>query len=270
MKLFAVIGSMLVLLTACTNKPQGCESNFVEGAAPVITSENLAKKTEMLCFDAYAVMASGISRTPVWSAEHLTAKRVEAARQLKRKNAFHAEDKLPASERAELADYVRSGYDRGHMAPSGDMPTEKAQYESFSLANMIPQSPKNNQILWEGIEEASRALAEKDGEIYVVTGPIFEGNSLQRINDRVLVPTAIFKAIYDPARRQAGAYVTPNAPGMEYETMSIAQLENRIHINLFPKLPADIKENKMPMPVPTPHGYHSGKNKAVEVAPTER
>lgn len=151
------------------------------------------------------------------------------------------------------------------MAPNGDMPTTNAQYESFSLANIIPQNPKNNQILWEGIEEATRNLALEDKEIYMVTGPIFEGSNLERLNGRVLVPTFVYKAIYDPARRQAAAYVTPNAEGMAYQTLSIAELEKRINVKVLPTLPAEIKAVKMALPVPTPHGRRGGKNKPVEV-----
>jgi len=267
---FAVGIAFALLNVACTTKPPSCADHFADGQAPVITSPALAKRTTALCFEGYAVTFSGVSRTPVWSAEHLTARRVDEAGQLKRKNSFHAEEQLPAADRSELADYVRSGFDRGHMAPNGDMPTENAQHESFSLANMIPQNPKNNQILWEGIEEATRELAREDKEVYVVTGPIFEGNNLQRINGRVLVPTSVYKAIYDPAKKQAGAYVTPNAPGMEYRTLSIADLEKRININVFPALSPDIKASKMAMPVPTPHGRRAGKNKPVEVDSSER
>jgi endonuclease G len=266
-----IIRSLLLvaslMLSACTTKPPSCADHFADGQAPVITSPNLAKQTKMLCFEGYAVTYSGVSRTPLWSAEHLTARRVDEAGQLKRKNTFHAEEQLPVADRSELADYVRSGFDRGHMSPSGDMATENAQYESFSLANMIPQSPKNNQILWEGIEEATRELTREDKEIYVVTGPIFEGNDLERINGRVLVPTSVYKAIYDPAKKQAGAYVTPNAAGMEYQTLSITDLEQRIHINVFPSLAPEIKTLKMAMPVPTPHGRRPGKGKPVEVDP---
>ena len=260
----------LLLAASCAAKQPSCASHFEAGQAPVITNPNLAKKTTMLCFEGYAVTHSGISRTPIWSAEHLTAQRIEEARQLKRVNRFHAEEQLPPGDRAELTDYSRSGFDRGHMAPNGDMPTENAQYESFSLANIIPQSPKNNQILWEGIEQATRNLVREGKDIYVVTGPIFEGSNLERLNGRVLVPTFVFKAIYDPARKQAAAYVTPNAPGMEYQTLSIAELEKRININVFPKLPAEIKSVKMDLPVPTPHGRRGGKNQPVEVDSFER
>jgi len=257
--------ALSLLLSACTSKPPTCSDHFADGTVPVVTSEALAKHTQQLCFAGYAVLHSGISRTPIWSAEHLTASRIEQARQLKRKNAFHAEPKLPAADRAELEDYKGSGYDRGHMAPNGDMATEASQYESFSLANIIPQAPKNNQILWEGIEEATRTLAEQDQQLYVVTGPVFEGNDLERLNGRVLVPTYIYKALYDPVKRQAGAYLTKNAVGMAYQTLSIAELGQRIHINVFPTLAEDIKTHKMALPTPTPHGRRSGKNAPIEV-----
>jgi endonuclease G len=266
MKIPSLFGTaLLVATTACTTKPPTCADHFAGGEAPIITSQSLANKTQKLCFEGYAIMHSGISRTPLWSAEHLTKQRVDAAKEMKRKNTFHAEEKLPTSDRAELSDYARSGFDRGHMAPSGDMPTETAQHDSFSLANMIPQNPNNNQNLWEGIEESTRSLARGDGEIYVVTGPIFEGSSLPRLNGRVLVPTSVFKAIYSPARQAAAAYVTPNNAGMEYQTLSIADLEKRTNINIFPKLPAQIKESKLELPVPTPHSSRGGRNKPIEV-----
>ena len=261
----AAVGAVVALVTWWTRREADCTLQYADAAEPVITSPALAKKTQRLCYDGYALMHSGVSRTPVWVAEHLTTERVNAARQLKRQNNFHAEERLPRADRAELEDYVHSGFDRGHMAPSGDMPTEKAQYESFSLANMIPQSPNNNQNLWEAIEETTRNLARNDGEVYVVTGPVFEGSSLQRLNGRVLVPTSVFKAIWDPARKQAGAYVTPNAEGMEYRAMSIAELEQFAHVDPFPKLPAEIKRAKMNLPVPQSHRQRKSKNPPVEV-----
>jgi endonuclease G len=255
----------VLLGSACTPpSPRSCNDHFAGGQSPVIASESLAKRTALLCYEEFAVMHSGVARTPLWSAEHLDEKQVIDAKAIKRKNTFHAEERLPESDRAELSDYARSGYDRGHMAPSGNMPTATAQHESFSLANIVPQHPKNNQRLWAAIEEATRDRVEAEGPVYIVTGPIFEGESLQRLNGRVLIPTAVYKAIYDPARNQAGAYVTPNTPGMAYQTLSIAELEQRIKINVFPHLPADVKAAKMTLPPPTPRGSRS-RNKAVEV-----
>ncbi|MES2534708.1 MAG: DNA/RNA non-specific endonuclease [Pseudomonadota bacterium] len=231
-----------------------CPEHFAGGASPQFINQKLAARTTALCFEAFAVMHSGISRTPIWSAEHLTANSVEEAKSLKRRNTFHPEHRMPREDRAELRDYSGSGLDRGHMSPSGDMPSRNAQYESFSLANIVPQDPNNNQNLWVGFEEGIRALARNRGELYVVTGPMFEGNSIQRLNGRVLVPTHLFKAVYDPVSQQAAAYVAPNAPGSEYQVVSIAELEKRLSINLFPKMPPGVKDNKMALPEPRPHG----------------
>lgn len=118
----------LVLLVAVTGllsplaHATACPQRYAPGQTPVIVKASLKARTQEICFRAYAVMHSGLSRTPPWSAEHLVRERVQAAGDLARKDSFHAETALPAADRAELSDYARSGFDRGHMAPNSDMP----------------------------------------------------------------------------------------------------------------------------------------------------
>jgi hypothetical protein len=91
------------------------------------------------------------------------------------------------------------------MAPSGDMPTEDAQQQSFSLANMVPQTAELNRGIWAGVEMAVRTLAEREGELFLVTGPAFHGEQIRSIgSDGVLVPTSTWKAVYDPKANGTG------------------------------------------------------------------
>ena len=85
---------------------------------------SLVQKTtdRALCYDAFAVLHSGESKTPVFVAEKLNHASVMEAHE-KRTNHFFTDARLRAAERAELDDYKDSGFDRGHMAPAGDMPT---------------------------------------------------------------------------------------------------------------------------------------------------
>ena len=189
--LFSLVATLAV--AAVSN----CPANFAGGNAPVIVRQSLLQESQELCMHSFGVLHSGLTRTPLWSAEHLTRGRIQQAHEQVRRNAFHAEGRLPLSERAELKDYARSGFDRGHMTPSGDMPDAQSQYDSFTLANIVPQDPKNNQGIWDGIESAVRHLTEQRGELYVITGPLFVGSAVRQLNGRVLVPTHIYKLVYD-------------------------------------------------------------------------
>lgn len=242
--------------SAIQSKPI-CTAQYFNGAAPVILNRKLAIKIKLGCFDHFTVMHSGLTRTPLWSAEHLTGENIIAASRLQRENPFHPEERLPASERAELSDYSRSGFDRGHMSPNKDMPSKLAQWQCFTLANMIPQNPNNNQVLWEGIESAVRALTKKSGELYVITGPLYLGDRIQSLYGRVMVPTQIFKAVLDPRSGQAAAYLADNTEGMGYKVISIAGLERISGIDFFPSLSARAKEAAMDLPKPTPHRHES-------------
>jgi hypothetical protein len=76
----------------------------------------------------------------LWSAEHLTGADMVLVRDTPEAGVFHPEDRLPYADQAQIAGYRRSGYDRGHMTSSGDMPNAAAQEQSFSLANVVPQT----------------------------------------------------------------------------------------------------------------------------------
>jgi endonuclease G len=230
--------------------PADCPQHFVAGQAPALVDPKLEPRTRAICYAAFAVLHSGLTRTPLWSAERLTRESLEGARAIDRAGDFHADPNLPREERAELADYARSGYDRGHMAPAGDMPDPQAQEESFSLANTVPQAPALNRRLWERIESATRDLATREGEAYVVTGPIYLGADVQALRGRVLVPTHVYKAVYVPSRRAAGAYLAANEEDAGAERVSLAELARISGIDPFPSLPADVKVAAADLPVP--------------------
>lgn len=237
-----------------------CPQLFASGQPPVLLNPKLGQRTTLLCNDAYAVLASGVTRGALWSAEHLTATSLDAARETPREGQFHAEDRLPPGDQAQLEDYRRSGYDRGHMTPSGDMPDAQSQQQTFSLANMLPQAPELNRGVWAGIEVAVRHLAQRQGELFVVTGPAFQGQALKTIGPNgVLVPSATWKAVYDPTAGGAGAYVCSNAAAPRCGTMSIATLAGTLGIDPFPALPNSVKGAMMTLPRPEASPYARGR-----------
>jgi endonuclease G len=249
---------MVVISAIClpfSAQASACDQIFAGQQPPVLLNASLAQRTTALCNDAYAALASGLTRGPLWSAEHLTVDSLARAHDTARQGQFHEDERLPPDDRAILSDYIRSGYDRGHMAPSGDMPDPAAQQQSFSLANVVPQTAALNRNLWEGIESAVRHLAERRGVLYVVTGPLFQGDHLKSLRGRVLVPTATWKAVYDPGAEGAAAYSCTNVTRPRCITLSIAALERETGIDPFPAAPTVIKQTAMPLPPPEPSRY---------------
>lgn len=226
-----------------------CKAQVPRGIAPSFNNPKWNVGLTTLCFQEFTVAYSAKTRTPLWAAEHLTRQRVTDARTLKRQNTFHEEQKLPASARSLLSDYVRSGYDRGHMAPSGGASNSSSQNDTFSLANIVPQNANNNRHIWQGIEISTRNYAKENGSLYVVTGPLFLGAKIQFINGRVAVPTHLWKLAYDPAKRTGGVYIVENIDTQAVTWKSIAEFETLSGY--------DFKLGKPPlMPMPQPQPYH--------------
>ena len=226
-----------------------CSQSFYGGVYPEFTNPKLSNNTQALCMDGFAVMYSGVSRTPLWSAEYLDRKRLQQAKEIDREDSFHEESRLPKSMRAKLSDYSGSGYDRGHLAPNGNMANRSQQYDSFSLANIAPQSPRNNRYIWRNIESATRYLTQQYGEVYTITGVAFTSKKTKQLADRVLVPSHFFKAVYIPASNQAGVYYAPNDESERIEVISVDELTAKIGIDVLPVLDAQTKAQAFDLPL---------------------
>ena len=148
-----------------------CPQFFANAKPPVLSARPMQRA---LCYDAFAILHSGESKTAIYVAQKLNRASVADADE-KRKDKFFADARLRSSERAELEDYKHSGWSRGHMAPAGDMPTVQAMAQSFSLANMVPQAAKHNGGAWaNSVEAATRKYAGRaSGDVYVITGPVY-------------------------------------------------------------------------------------------------
>jgi len=243
---------LLLASVSASVSATNCPQHFAAGLAPMIVNQKMAAATQELCYEGYGAMHSGVTRTPLWSAEHLTRANLEVAQSLSREDSFHPDPNLLINGRAELKDYSRSGYDRGHMSPNSDFSTRTAQYESFSLGNIVPQDANNNRQIWSGVERSTRRLAKAQGELYVITGPAFLGNSLNRVGN-VLVPTHLYKVVYSPMLNQAAAYFVANTATSNYSVISISMLEAKIGINLLPGVSQSVKNTAMQLPAPTPY-----------------
>lgn len=147
-------------------------------------------------------------------------------------------------------DYLKSGYDRGHLAPAADMAWSiQAMHESFYFSNMSPQAPSFNRGIWKNLEEQVRKWASEKGELFVVTGPVLEENLPYIGMNRVSIPKYYYKVILqiDTNSIEAIGFVLPNEnSSLHFSEFSVSvdSVEHLTGIDFFHKLPDEI-ENKI-------------------------
>ena len=216
-----------------------CQDVFPDGRAPSRTIVPTSLKPIELCSDGFAVLYSGKTKTPVVTVEKLNRSMLSAAKGEERTDQFYADPRLTQNERAELEDYRASGFDRGHLAPAGDRHNSTSMAQSFALSNMMPQDPQNNRKIWNKIESDVRKFATRSGgDVFVYTGPLFKG-SIETLGDnRVWVPSHLFKLVYDQSSRRAWAYILPNNDQARIDKpMAYAEFAKATGLRLLEGLP---------------------------------
>lgn len=124
---------------------------------------------------------------------------------VKRRNKFEADDTLPfGMQKVQASDYGKSGYDRGHMCPSGDRTaTPEDNAATFLMTNMQPQLHELNDGPWRELEEHERELTSQGRkELFIVAGGLFGPSPATIGHAQIAVPDASFKviAVLDPGQ----------------------------------------------------------------------
>ena len=96
--------------------------------------------------------------------------------------------------RVSSSDYSGSGYDRGHMTPSGDRTFSSDENRpTFFMTNIIPQAPDNNQGPWNNLENYTRDLVRSGNEAYIISGG--HGSKGTLAGGKLRIPAATWKII---------------------------------------------------------------------------
>lgn len=202
---------------------------------------------DLLCREGYVLSHNGAHLTPDWVVERLVPQRFTGPGDRKKLgDPFDFDPDLPLLGRHSAAPTDYPGFDRGHMAPAASMKfSEQAMRESFYMSNMAPQQGIGlNRHIWADLEGITRDWTCERGELYVITGPIYDSANPARVGaGGVAVPNAFFKAVYDPRPRRFIAFILPNRKidkhgrksweALRDFRVTLTELEDRAGLNLL-------------------------------------
>lgn len=180
---------------------------------PAISTENLKhsakfglpSKDNLRIFNDFVLSYDRRLRAANWVIEHLTPEKLKNKNVTDRDRSKFQEDiAIHEYFRAKNADFIHSGYDRGHMAAAANHKNSQDDLDqTFAFSNISPQAPEFNRGAWCDLETYVRWRANRSKNLYVVSGPLYlpmkarDGNLYvtYRVlgNNHVSVPTHHFK-----------------------------------------------------------------------------
>jgi endonuclease G len=223
----------------------GVENEFYPKNAKRLEFPFVEYNESVILHHGYSLVYDEPCEQAKWVAYVLTKKETEGLEE--RGNKF-IEDSFVHTGSATNADYAKSGFDRGHLAPAADMKwSEMAMKESFYFSNMSPQNPSFNRGIWKKLEEKMRDWAIAYDSILIVTGPILKGDFKKIGVNEVCVPEYYFKVVIDFKKEKSKAigFILPNMAGsksLSDYAKTIDEVERETGINFFSQFNDDFEE----------------------------
>ena len=219
--------------------PQACAVHSPYGFAQT------ARPTTPICREAYLVAYDAPVKIPAYVAYTLLPQNALGC--FPRTNAFVADASLNGTG-ARPDDYSGTGYDRGHMAPDGDMSwDQQVEYESFLMTNMSPQAGSLNRGIWKLLETSVRGWTVQRNQVFTIYAGNIYASSNQKIGNGVIVPHSLYKVVINQATGEYAAWQFPHVspyPNLGNDLtlyrVPVANLEASAKVDF--KFPANGKE----------------------------
>jgi len=180
---------------------QACQAHSPYGFAQT------ARQAQPICREAYLVAYDAPVKIPVYVAYTLLPQNALGC--FPRTNAFVADQSVQGG--ATPADYVGTGYDKGHAAPDGDLSwSQIVEYESFLMTNMYPQAGSLNRGIWKLLETSVRGWAVQMKQPYTIYVGAIYGQGDKMIGNGVIVPHAYYKIVINNVTKQIAGWAFPH------------------------------------------------------------
>ncbi len=184
--------SVNVTINLTVDAPPAGENPLLLGNPSNATADIANENNYLMNKAQYSLSYNRSKATANWVAWRLDSSWIGSA---PRQDDFRPDPALPAGWYQVLSsDYSGSGFDRGHMTPSGDrtrsIPDNSA---TFLMTNIVPQLSANNQGPWNDFEIYCRTLANQGNELYIFSG--VHGNAGTIAQGRIVVPEVTWKVV---------------------------------------------------------------------------
>jgi endonuclease G len=128
--------------------------------------------------------------------------------------------------------------DRGHQAPLASFAGSRYWSELNYLSNITPQHKDLNQGPWKNLEDAVRKAVKFRSSLFVITGPVFEGEplALPKADEPHQVPSGYFKVIYN-MKGESVSFFMPQSMARSADYCSAKKSLDKISTRVKFKLP---------------------------------
>jgi endonuclease G len=165
------------------------------------------KPIQPICRQAYLVGYDVAAKIPEFVMYSLTPPNALGC--VIRSNAFAADQSIPNGARPD--DYAAAGYDKGHMAPDGDLSWDiQVEFESFLMTNMSPQAGSFNRGIWKLLETSVRGWVVQHNQSYsIISGALYSPGD-KTIGKGVVVPHGFYKIVINNQTNEVAGWEFPH------------------------------------------------------------